>query len=156
MPEALALTMSAAPPALPPRGSLLGFDFGLARTGVAVGELETSHAAPLTTIHTEANKARFESIQALVQEWRPVALVVGVPQALDGSDQAMSARCRRFANQLRGRFGLPVFECDERLSSAAAEDALRQSGQHDWRKRKPSLDAVAAQFILQHFLDARP
>ena len=142
--------------ALPSRGSLLGFDFGLARTGVAVGELETGHASSLTTIHADANNARFEAIQALIDEWRPVALVVGVPQSLDGLEQTMTARCRRFANQLRGRYRLPVFECDERLSSAAADVALRSAGQRDWRKRKQSIDAVAAQLILQHFLDSRP
>lgn len=142
-------------PQLPSRGSLLGFDFGLARTGVAVGELETGHVGRLTTIHADANDARFDAIQALIDEWRPVALIVGVPQSPDGGEQTMTARCRRFANQLRGRYRLPVFECDERLSSAAADTELRSAGQRDWRKRKQSLDAVAAQLIVQHFLDSK-
>ena len=154
MPDAVAVAVPIDTP-LPPRGSLLGFDFGLARTGVAVGELETGHAGPLTTIHADANGPRFDAIAALIDEWRPVALVVGVPQSLDGGEQAMTVRCRRFANQLRGRYRLPVFECDERLTSVAADTELRSAGQQDWRKRKQSLDAVAAQLILQHFLDAR-
>ena len=140
--------------ALPDRGTLLGFDFGLARTGVAVGELETGHANPLTTVRAEDKSARLDAIAALVDEWRPVALVVGMPHALTGGDQSMSAHCRRFADQLRGRLHLPVFECDERLSSAAADSVLRDAGQRDWRKRKQSLDAVSAQLILQHFLDS--
>lgn len=156
MPDAAAIAMPTEVLTLPPRGSLLGFDFGLARTGVAVGELETGHASSLTTIHADTNDARFAAIQTLIDEWQPVALVVGVPHSLDGVEQAMTARCRRFANQLRGRYRLPVFECDERLSSAAADVELQNAGQRNWRKRKQSVDAVAAQLILQHFLDSRP
>ncbi len=139
---------------LPARGTLLGFDFGTARIGVAVGEIETGHAAPLTTIAEEANAARFAAIARLIDEWRPVALVVGLPTALDDSAHDMSARCRRFANQLHGRFGLPVSAIDERLSSAEAEERLREAGIGRWQARKPVLDAAAAQIILQHFLDA--
>lgn len=139
---------------MPARGTLLGFDFGLARIGVAVGELETAHASALTTIAEESRDARFAAISRLIAEWRPVALVVGRPTHLDGTEHALTARCRRFANQLRGRFALPVLECDERLSSAAAEAALQEGGARSWRARKPVLDAVAAQIILQHFLDS--
>lgn len=151
MPEA------AAPPAplsLPTRGSILGFDFGLARIGIASGELETGQAAALTTLHDESNTARFDAIAALLAEWRPVALVVGLPFHLDGREHEMSARCRRFANQLHGRFGLPVMLEDERLSSAEAEQQLRDGGMRNWRHRKQQLDAIAAQLILQHFLDS--
>ncbi|MFN3987041.1 MAG: Holliday junction resolvase RuvX [Rhodocyclaceae bacterium] len=136
------------------RGTLLGFDFGLARIGVAVGELETGRASPLITIAEEAGEARFGAIAELIREWSPTALVVGIPCHLDGSEHALTTRCRRFANQLRGRFGLPVAECDERLSSAEAERLMREAGAHDWRRRKPQLDAVAAQVILQHHLDS--
>lgn len=149
MPEAVAQRAAV----LPARGSLLGFDFGLARIGVAVGELETALANPLTTLHGESATGRFAAIRQLLDEWRPIALVVGVPQRLDGGSGELTARCRRFANQLRGRFGLPVYECDERLSSAAADASLKTGGQRDWRARKEVLDAVAAQLILQHFLD---
>lgn len=138
---------------LPARGTLLGFDFGLVRLGVAIGELETGQASALTTINGEANAPRFVAIAALIAEWHPAGLVVGIPTHLDGTPHEMTARCRRFANQLRGRYGLPVMESDERLSSAAAEAALEEAGQRSWRARKPVLDAVAAQIILQHFLD---
>lgn len=156
MPEALA----AAAASLPARGTVLGFDFGLARIGIAVGELETRQAGALLTLHDEANAARFAAIARLLDEWRPVALVVGLPGHLDGREHALehplAARCRRFANQLHGRFGLPVHLIDERLSSAAADTLLREAGHSGWQARKPVLDAVAAQLILQHFLDSSP
>ncbi len=161
MPDAAAAARPAPSPvaapaaALPARGTLLGFDFGLARIGVASGELETGHASALTTVHAEANDARFAAIARLIAEWRPVALVVGLPAHLDGRAHELSARCRRFANQLHGRFALPVFTADERLSSVAAEAGLAAAGRRDWRERKAILDAEAARIILQTFLDTR-
>lgn len=151
MPESAALN---APLVLPAKGSILGFDFGLARIGIACGELETGNAAALTVLHDESNAARFSAIATLLAEWQPVALVVGLPSHLDGREHELSARCRRFANQLHGRFGLPVLLNDERLSSAEAEQQLREAGLHNWRDRKQQLDAIAAQLILQHFLDS--
>jgi len=138
---------------LPARGTILGFDFGTARIGVAVGELETRHASALTTISEESRERRFGAIGRLVAEWRPVAMVVGIPRHLDGREHDMTARCRRFANQLHGRFALPVHQMDERLSSAAADTALSDAGSTRWQSRKPQLDAVAAQIILQDFLN---
>lgn len=161
MPDAAAAARPAASPVaspaadLPARGTLLGFDFGLARIGVASGELETGHASALTTVHAEASDARFTAIARLIAEWRPVALVVGLPAHLDGREHELSARCRRFANQLHGRFALPVFTADERLSSVAAEAGLAAAGRRDWRERKAILDAEAARIILQTFLDTR-
>ena len=140
---------------LPARGTLLGFDFGLARIGIATGELETGQASALATVHEESNDARFKAIAALIAEWRPIALVVGLPTHLDGSAHELTARCRRFANQLHGRFGLPVFTADERLSSVAADAGLAAAGRRDWRERKAALDAEAARIILQTFLDTR-
>lgn len=145
----------AAGAALPARGTLLGFDFGLARIGVATGELETGQASALTTLDDESNDARFAAIAALIAEWRPVALVVGLPAHMDGTEHELTARCRRFANQLHGRFGLPVHAADERLSSVAAEAGLLSAGRKHWRERKAVLDAEAARLILQTFLDTR-
>lgn len=134
--------------------TLLGFDFGKARIGVATGETETRLAQALTVIHGEANDQRFGAIARLIDEWRPARLVVGLPSALDGTPTDMTARCRRFANQLGGRFGLPVSLVDERLSSAEAEEMLREL-RLGWRDRKQHLDALAAQRILQSFLDSK-
>lgn len=151
MPEALA----ALPRELTRRGTVLAFDFGLARIGVATGELETGQASPLATLAEESNNARFQAIAALIDEWRPTVLVVGIPVSLDGQVHALTARCERFANQLHGRFNLPVERVDERLTSLEAEERLREAGQRRWQDRKASVDAVAAQIILQSFLDAR-
>lgn len=135
-----------------PRGTVLAFDFGEKRIGVAVGEGELRQAHPLTVIHGEANAERFAAIAALIAEWQPNRLVVGLPIALDGTPHAMTARSTRFANQLRGRFGLAVDYADERLSSVEAEERLRTSGRSA-RNAKKELDAVAAQIILQDYFD---
>jgi putative Holliday junction resolvase len=134
------------------RGTVLAFDFGEKRIGVAVGEWELAQAHPLTTIRSEANAERFAVIAALIKEWRPVSLVVGRPLALDGSEHAMTARCTRFANQLRGRFSLPVEYAEERLSSVEAEERLRENGVRG-RNAKEHIDAMAAQIILQCFFE---
>ena len=139
-------------------GTILAFDFGVKRIGVAVGEWPLAQAHPLTTIHGEANAVRFAAIEALLKEWRPVSLVVGLPLALDGSAHEMTARCTRFANQLRGRFGLPVETAEERLTSVEAEARLCDSGHGACdaryaRSAKEHVDALAAQIILQCYFD---
>lgn len=134
------------------QGSVLAFDFGEKRIGVAVGEWSLGQAHPLTIIHSEVNAERFAAIAALIDEWKPVSLVVGRPLALDGTEHTMTARCTRFANQLRGRFGLPVDYAEERLSSVEAEERLRESG-YNARRAKEHLDALAAQIILQCFFE---
>jgi putative Holliday junction resolvase len=138
----------------PAGGTTLAFDFGIRRIGVAVGEPALRQAHALAAISATSNQARFAAIQRLIEEWRPQQLVVGLPLAADGSEQEFSSRCRRFANQLHGRFGLPVALADERLTSAMAESDLRAAGL-GWQKRKDKLDALAAQHILQGFFDAR-
>lgn len=132
------------------KGSVLGFDFGTKRIGVAVGELELRQGHALTTIASEINEERFKAIEALIAEWRPVCFVVGIPSHLDGAPHEMTARCTRFANQLRGRYRLPVYCVDERLSSAHAEELLRESGKKT-KSAKGLIDAMAAQVILQDF-----
>lgn len=132
--------------------TVLGFDFGIRRIGVAVGEMMLGSARPLTTISAEANDVRFTAIGELVAEWQPAALVVGLPLSLDGEPGDMTARCKRFARQLEGRFRLPVTLVDERLTSVEAEDRLRQRGLA-WQQRKTTLDAEAAAILLQAYLD---
>jgi len=137
-----------------PEGTVLAFDFGLKRIGVAIGESLLGQARPLTTLTGEANAARFDAIARLIDEWQPARLVVGLPRALDGSEQQMTARCQRFAQQLEGRFGLPVILVDERLSSSEADARLGAAGL-PWQARKQQVDAVAAQIILQDYFDAQ-
>lgn len=141
-------------PAQARTGTLLAFDFGEKRIGIAVGEEALAQAHPLTTIRSEINTERFAAIAALITEWKPVRLVVGLPVALDGTPHAMTARCTRFANQLRGRFGLPVDYAEERLSSVEAEERLRESG-HTTKSAREHLDAMAAQIILQGYFEQR-
>jgi len=133
-------------------GSVLAFDFGTKRIGVAIGtQLGAGRSGParaLTTIDAEANDARFAAIAALIAEWQPIRLLVGRPLNDDGTPHEMTARCERFANQLRGRFRLPVDDVDERFSSVEADTKLRQRGL-SWQERKAQVDAEAALVILQ-------
>lgn len=133
--------------------TLLGFDFGERRIGVAVGNTVVGIAHPLQTIDTESNDERFKQIAALIAEWQPGQLVVGLPMHLDGTEHELSRLCRKFANRLHGRFNLPVTLVDERLSSAEASQSLKEAG-IGGRRQKPMLDQVAAQHILQSFLDS--
>ena len=133
-------------------GSVLGFDFGEKRIGVALGEHLMGIAHPLTTINTEINDERFRRINDLIMEWKPVTLVVGLPLSLDGEEHQMTRLCKRFARRLEGRFHLPVVMIDERLSSAEASQSLRDQG-IGGRRQKPMIDQVAAQHILQSYFD---
>ena len=132
----------------------MGFDFGTVRIGVAIGETVTGLAHPLTLIASEPITQRFEQIGALLAEWQPRQIVVGLPTSLEDAEHEMTQRCRRFGNQLHGRFNLPVAWVDERLSSAEAEQRLQQAGQSA-RAAKANVDAVAAQILLQQWLDQR-
>ena len=134
--------------------TVLGFDYGLKRIGVAVGDLALGLAHPLTTIAGERNDQRFGAIEALIREWKPALVVVGLPAYLDGEEHDMSAQCRRFARRLEGRFGLKAELVDERLSSAEASANLNETGLRG-RRQKAVLDQVAAQRILQSFLDSK-
>ncbi|BBP02623.1 putative pre-16S rRNA nuclease [Sulfuriferula plumbiphila] len=132
-------------------GSVLGFDFGLKRIGVAVGTLELKLAHPLETIAIETTDARFARIGKLIEEWQPALAVVGIPRRDDGTHE-FAPTCLRFAQRLKGRFGLNVALVDESYSSAAASSALNESGIRG-RQQKSMLDQVAAQHILQHYFD---
>lgn len=134
---------------------MLGFDFGVRRIGVAVGSRDVRLAHPLTTIDAEAADERFAAIAALIAEWRPEALVVGRPVHADGTAHGTTARAARFARQLAGRFGLPVAEVDERYTTQEARAALARAGARGDARRR-GRDAVAAQLILQDFLDLPP
>lgn len=133
-------------------GTLLAFDFGTKRIGIAVGNTISATARPLVTIDDEKSDVRFATIAALIQEWQPAALVVGLPCNDDGSPHEMTALCRRFANRLKGRFDLPTLLVDERYTSAAASAALSEQGVHG-RKQKSLIDQYAAQQILQAYFD---
>ena len=142
--------MSETPSSLP--GTVLAFDFGKQRIGVAVGEQLLGIAHPLTTINAEANDERFRIISELIAQWQPVQLVVGLPLSLEGEEHALTLLSKKFARRLNGRFNLPVALVDERLSSVEASQTLKELG-IGGRKQKPMLDQVAAQHILQSYFD---
>jgi putative Holliday junction resolvase len=143
----------AAVPPVATSGTVLGFDFGAKRIGVAVGEHQVGLAHPLATIDGEDREHRFAAIDKLVAEWQPASLVLGLPLATDGSEHEMTRRARRFARQLQARYRIEVKFIDERYTSAAAEEQLR--AQHvDLRRNKAAIDAAAAQIILQEYFDA--
>ena len=135
-------------------GTVLAFDFGEKRIGVAVGEHMLGIAHPLTTIETEATDERFSLIAGLIKEWKPALLVVGLPLSMDGEEHALTLLSKKFARRLDGRFGLPVVMVDERLTSVEAEQTLKTMGVTA-RKQKPVLDQVAAQHILQSYFDGQ-
>ena len=120
----------------------MAFDFGLRRIGVAVGNTLLRRAQPLAVIDAATNDAKFAAIGGLISEWQPDTLVVGLPLHPDGAEHEMSARCRRFANQINGRFGLPTTLVDERYTSAVLNAAR---GEH--------IDSEAAALILQQYFD---
>ncbi len=132
--------------------SVLAFDFGEKRIGVAVGDLEIGIAHPLETIAEEGNEARFETIARLVAEWKPTQLVVGLPSHMDGTEHELSRLSRRFARRLEGRFNLPAVLVDERLSSDEASLSLNEAGIRG-KGQKVMIDQVAAQHILQSHFD---
>ena len=125
--------------------TVLAFDFGLKRVGVAVGEPELRTAHPLPAIAATGD-ARFAAIERLVAEWRPARLVVGIPLSAGGSPHVVTRQAERFARRLQGRFRLPVARVDERYTSLEAESRLRG------RKSK-AVDSVAAQIMLEQYFD---
>ena len=123
--------------------TIFAFDFGLQRIGVAMGNTLLRQAQPVAVIQAPDNATRFGKIEALLKEWTPTKLVVGLPMHPDGTEHEMTARCRKFANQLNGRFNLPVELVDERYSSAVIS-----------AKRGERIDDRAAAIILQQYFDS--
>jgi len=138
----------------PSPATVLAFDFGTRRIGVAMGNTLTRIARPLTTIAAERDDARFAAITALVEEWQPDVLVVGIPVHADGAAHAMTAKAQRFARELLRRYQLPVELADERWTTQLAQTALDEAGTGG-RKGREVRDQVAAQLILQGWLDDR-
>ncbi len=133
------------------QGTVLAFDFGEKRIGVAVADVGVGIAHPLKTLHAEDNKVRFAAIAVLLAEWKPAQLIVGEPHHADGGAHEVARLARRFAQRLTGRFGLPVALVDETLSSQAAQSRLQEQGVRGGRL-KAVLDSAAACEILQTWL----
>ncbi len=131
---------------------MLAFDFGTRRIGVAVANTVTRTAQPLTTLAAIRGETPLAAIAELIDAWQPSQLVVGLPVHADGTPHAMTARARGFARALEASFGCPVALVDERWSSEAATQALRDQG-HGGRDARAKRDETAAQIILQAWLD---
>lgn len=125
---------------------LLGFDFGMRRIGVAVGQVITHSATPITTLTARDGIPNWEQIQVLIQQWQAEGLVVGIPYNMDGSNQDTTFAARKFKNRLHHRFRLPVHEVDERLTTKEA----RAQTNHQPRKK---IDSYAAKLILESWLN---
>lgn len=129
---------------------LLGFDFGLQRIGVAVGQTLTQTATAIDIVACSSGKPDWAHIERLIKQWQPDALVVGYPLNMDGTTQDMTRACERFSHRLHGRFNLPTHLQDERLSSQHAE--AKANFRYNPNKKKQFVDDVAAQVILERWL----
>ena len=141
--------------------TLLGFDFGTKRIGIAIAQEITGTARPLTTVKSIKQKPDWESISKIITEWQPDLLVVGLPLHMDGTEQPMTQAAKRFSNQLNGRYQIPIALMDERLSSNEAESILNeQSGSHSVFRGslfqdKAQIDMISAQLILQSWMSLK-
>ncbi|KNH06540.1 putative Holliday junction resolvase YggF [Candidatus Burkholderia brachyanthoides] len=137
--------------------TLLAFDYGEKRIGVAVGNTLTRNARALIVVENRSRGYRFEEVGKLVAEWKPDTIVVGMPMHPDGTPHEMSALAKRFGNQVNGRFNVPVQWMDERYSSVDAKADLRARGvRTNARGGFDDIDAEAARVILQQYLDGLP
>ena len=134
--------------------TVLGFDFGLNRTGVAIANTLTGIATPQTVLHAKNKQPDWQGIERLIQLWRPQILVVGMPRKLDGSESSMQATILKFCRELEKRTALPVQTANEQLSSREAEQRLksaRQAGRTQ-KIRKEEIDSLAAAIILENWM----
>ncbi|WP_029933732.1 Holliday junction resolvase RuvX [Thiomicrospira pelophila] len=130
-----------------PEGLVIGFDFGLKRIGVAIGQTVTRTASPQTIVNSRDGVPDWKHITQLIEHWNPVAIVVGLPMHLDGSEQPFTQSARKFGQRLHGRYQRPLFFIEEQLSSHEAEQRLKSRAQ-----ATTLLDAHAAQIILENWL----
>jgi putative pre-16S rRNA nuclease len=133
--------------------TLLGFDFGNKKIGVAVGQTATRMANPLTTLRSHNQKPDWEAIAKLIHEWKPTGLVVGISKQQDGSDNVITPRMQKFSRQLNGRFNLPVYQVDETLTTFEAKQLLFDDLGVSAGKLWAVQDQIAAQLILQSWLN---
>lgn len=134
--------------------SLFGIDFGTRKIGVAVGQTLTRTAMAIAVVPVRNNEVDWETLDKLVQQWKPGAFVIGMPFSMDGSDNDMTARVRNFAKLVGARYGKPCHEVDERLSTRAAREISRDNAGLLGRKYndKTRVDALAAQLLLESWL----
>ena len=130
----------------------LGFDYGTKHLGIAVGGSASGRAEALATASVRQGIPDWPLLDRLIIEWKPTALIVGLPLNMDDSENAMTQAARKFGHRLQGRYNLPVHLVDERLTSVVAKNTLVES-RTPWKQRKAKVDKLAAQTILQAYLD---
>lgn len=136
-----------------PSGPVLGFDFGTSRIGIAAGQTVTFTASPLAPISARDGIPDWAVLDSLIQEWQPVALVIGIPLNIDGSISDMARRARKFANRLQERSKVPCYLMDERLSTREAKQiSLSRGGSSNFKQN--SVDGIAAQLILESWFES--
>jgi putative Holliday junction resolvase len=128
--------------------SILAFDFGTTRIGIAYGQTATMTTMPLAEISAQDGIPSWEIVASYVKEWKPNGLLIGLPINMDGTENEMCQRARKFAKRLHGRFGLPAWLWDERLSSREARERIERSG-----KKRYVIDSVAAEAILESWFE---
>lgn len=134
--------------------TVLGFDFGLSRIGIATGQMITKTASAITVIRAKRGVPDWNDIAKLIKEWQPQALIVGIPLNMDGTEQKTTYTAREFANELKTRFKLPIFEADERLTTREAR--LQLSEQNDLKLfHHIKVDALSACLILETWMNAQ-
>jgi len=138
-------------PVVSHQGIVLGFDFGMKRIGVAVGQTTTCTANPLPILPAKQGIPDWQQVTKLLKEWQPVALIVGLPLNMDGTKQVITAAALGFANALKQQASLPVYTVDERLTTVAARAQLFEKGGYRHLQQNP-VDSVAAQIILSDWL----
>ncbi|MBU1329135.1 MAG: Holliday junction resolvase RuvX [Gammaproteobacteria bacterium] len=134
---------------------LLGFDYGTKQIGVAVGQVITGQARELCILKAQNGVPDWQKVEALIKEWQPDAIVVGLPLNMDGTKSEMSERAEKFARRLNGRFNLPVHTHDERLTTYEAKGQRLQQGQNSGYRERP-VDALAAALLLEGWLNDHP
>ena len=137
-----------------PVRSVIGFDFGLKRIGLATGQTVTGTATPLITLQAVNHSPDWESIAMHIRRWNPDALIVGIPYQLDGGESDLTRAARNFSKSLEQRFKLPVFTIDESLSSAEAEERLKRDMKIA-KHNKHEIDKMAAAIIVQSWLNSQ-
>ncbi|WP_122672017.1 Holliday junction resolvase RuvX [Pseudomonas viridiflava] len=135
---------------------LLGFDFGTKQIGVAVGQAITGQARELCTLKAQNGIPDWDKVQALIKEWQPDAIVVGLPLNMDGTRSNMSDLAEKFSRKLNGRFGVAVYTHDERLTTFEAKGERMARGGQKGSYRDNPVDAIAAALLLQGWLDEHP
>ena len=139
-----------------PHLTALAFDYGTKKIGVAVGQSITQTASPLAIIPARDGIPDWGTIEKLIEEWQPGAFIVGMPFNMDGSENNMTIRAQKFLQRLSGRFNIPCYSIDERLSSREAKDVRKDMAEAHGKvyKKRDAIDSIAAQLILENWFAA--